>query len=140
MILALIADDTERNLRVVQSLYSEQEPWMVGHDVRDVTDIDGIEPGWVAEADGSFSAPRPPAPAPVLSVSSVQAKIQLRRANLREKVDAAVQEAGGETMDWFTDARTWERNNPNVLAIGKALDLEPTDIDKLFSDAAQISA
>jgi len=74
------------------------------------------------------------------SVTSAQAKIQLRRAGLRDQVDAAIQAAGGEVLDWFTDARVWERSNPNVAAIGAGLKLGDADIDGLFIAASKIAA
>lgn len=99
--------------------------------------------GWVTTDNGNtFSAPAAePAPEPSVptSVTSAQAKIQLRRAGLRDKVDAAIQAADGEVQDWFTDARVWERNNPHVVDIGTGLGLKPADIDALFEAAAQIS-
>ncbi len=98
-----------------------------------------VRDGW--GYDGKvFTAPDD---APVIvpaSVSSAQAKIQLRRAGLRDKIDAAVQAGGGEIMDWFTDARIWERNNPHVAAIGAGLDLKDADIDELFVEASKIAA
>lgn len=108
------------------------------------SDDPAIAEGWSYDAAaGTFSAPPRLEPPPVTvpaSVSSAQAKIQLRRAGLREKVDAAVQAAGGEVSDWFTDARAWDRQNPYVLQLGAGLKLKPADIDALFIAAAQISA
>lgn len=103
--------------------------------------VAGAQIGYEQQKDGSFAAPpdeAPPVSVPA-SISSAQAKIQLRRAGLRDKVDAAVQAAGGEVLDWFTDARTWERTSPYVLALGTSLKLKPADLDKLFKAAAQIS-
>lgn len=98
-------------------------------------DSEGVPEGYadmVAEIETTITVPA--------SVSSAQAKIQLRRAGLRDKVDDAVKSAGGEVLDWFTDARTWERNNPYVASLGNAINLKPSDIDGLFISAALISA
>jgi hypothetical protein len=95
--------------------------------------------GWAWDGE-TFSEPPAPVVAPPASVSSAQAKIQLRRAGLRDKVDAAIQQAGGEVQDWFTDARVWERDNPHVVDIGTSLGLKPADIDALFVEAAKIAA
>lgn len=73
-------------------------------------------------------------------VSSAQAKIQLRRAGLRDRVNETIAQADGEVQDWFTDARTWQRSNPNVVAIGKTLKLSSEKIDDLFREAAKIDA
>jgi hypothetical protein len=103
---------------------------------------DDVDRGWLTKDGGrSFEAPPAPTPEPqpITSVTSAQAKIQLRRAGLRDKVDAAIQAADGEVQDWFTDARVWERDNPHVVDIGTSLGLKPADIDALFEAAAQIS-
>jgi hypothetical protein len=95
--------------------------------------------GWGYDG-AKFTAPTAlPAIVPA-SVSSAQAKIQLRRAGLRDKVDAAVKAAGGEVLDWFTDARVWERDNPHVSEIGSGLNLKDSDIDELFVEASKIAA
>lgn len=98
-----------------------------------------VSEGWSWDGQ-SFSAPTPIAASVPQSVTSAQAKIQLRRAGLRDKVDAAVQAAGGEVLDWFTDARVWERDNPHVADIGTTLKLKNSDIDDLFVEAAKIAA
>jgi hypothetical protein len=133
---------------IVQSESSEADAALNGadgkplFDIRDVSSVDGIEPGWIVNSNGTFSAPPTPPPAPTpasISVTSAQAKIQLRRAGIRDKVDAAIQAADGEVQDWFTDARVWERDNPHVIDIGAGLGLKPADIDALFEAAAQIA-
>lgn len=103
--------------------------------------VEGVEVGWVQQKDGSYAAPSELEVAPVVptSVSSAQAKIQLRRAGLRDKVDAAIKDADGEVQDWFSDARVWERDNQHVIDIGAGLGLKPADIDALFVAAAQIA-
>ena len=99
-------------------------------DAADLTDITGRDPkpeqGWTTTDGGKTFAAPPPAPdatTPV-SVTSAQAKIQLLRTpgsadgkTLLDDVTAAVQKAGGEVAIWFTDARTWERNNHDVAQI-----------------------
>ncbi|TXN33889.1 hypothetical protein [Methylobacterium sp. WL19] len=110
-------------------------------DARDVTDVEGIEPGWLVDEDGAYSAPEAPAPAEIIpDVSSAQAKIQLSRASFLVPVKAAVEALGGEAEIWFTDARTWQRNNPYVAELGGVVGLSPTEIDDLFREAAKIDA
>ncbi|MGX7707966.1 hypothetical protein [Methylobacterium sp. Gmos1] len=100
-----------------------------------------VKPGDLYDAQTkTWSSPPPPPPLPIPDVSSAQAKIQLRRAGLRDKVDAAIKAADGEVQDWFSDARTWQRTNPHVVAIGAALDLTSDEIDALFRQAAAIAA
>jgi hypothetical protein len=132
---------------------TEEQAAMIGvggkpmFDIRDVSSVADISIGWIANADGSFSAP--PAPAAIVpsSVTSAQAKIQLLRTpgsatgkTLLDDVTAAVQAKGGEINIWFTDARTWDRNNPYVAQLGSSLKLNAATIDGLFTAAAQISA
>jgi len=81
-----------------------------------------------------------PAPLPVPDVSSAQAKIQLSRAKFLSAVKDTVAEIGGEVEIWFTDARTWQRNNPHVNEIWAGLNLSPAEIDNLFREAAKIDA
>jgi hypothetical protein len=135
MTVALIKD------RAVLALYPEQEGWMDLFDVRDVTDVIGIEPGWLVDEDGAYSAPEVPTPAdPIPDVSSAQAKIQLSRAGFLLPVKASVEALGGEAEIWFTDARTWQRNNPYVAELGGAVGLSSSEIDELFREAAKIDA
>lgn len=81
------------------------------------------------------------------SVSSAQAKIQLARTpgsadgkTLLDDVTDAAKGAGIEAQIWFTEARTWERNNPYVASLSKGLKLKTADVDQLFISAAQIAA
>lgn len=97
----------------------------------------------VAEGDlyvkGKFKKPPPP-PEPVpVSISAAQAKIQLRRAGLRDKVEAEVAKADDDIKDWYALAGVWDRANPYVAAIGTQLDLDEAAIDDLFRQAAQIA-
>lgn len=99
--------------------------------------------GDVWDASAEMWAP-PPAPAkpPVADITRAQAKIQLRRAGLRDKVEAAVAAAGGEIADWYAEAAVWQRSSPYIAHIGGVLSppLSAEDIDDLFSQASQIQA
>lgn len=78
--------------------------------------------------------------ADVADVSSAQAKIALIRAGHMPAVRAAVAAASEETQVWFSDARTWQRHNASVVAVGASLGLSDSEIDALFRDAAAIAA
>lgn len=126
---------------LVYELFEVDPKFGDGFDVRDVSKVKGIAAGWSANTDGTYSAPEPVPSTPFIpDVSSAQAKIQLRRAGLRDKVDAAIKDADGEVQDWYSDARTWQRTNPYVTQIGGALGLKDADIDALFVEAAKIAA
>ena len=100
-----------------------------------------VRPGDLYDAQAAAFSPAPPPPdGPVPDVSSAQAKIQLGRAGHLAAVKAAVDQAGGEVAIWYSDARTWQRQNPYVVAIGKALGLSADDMDALFRAAAAIQA
>ena len=97
----------------------------------------------VAEGDlyakGRFKKP-PAQPEPVPpSISAAQAKIQLRRSGLRERVEAKIAEADDEVKDWYALAGVWERGNTYVTQIGQLLDLDDSAIDDLFRQALKIS-
>lgn len=80
-----------------------------------------------------------PVPATVPErVTRAQAKIQLYRAGLLEQVETEVQAAGGETLLWYIEAATWERQNPHVLTLASRLGLTDEQVDQLFIDAEQI--
>ncbi|GEP09798.1 hypothetical protein [Methylobacterium gnaphalii] len=94
---------------------------------------------------GSFSKPQPP-PATVPSiVSSAQAKIQLTLTpgktdgkSLFDDAKALVDQADVQTQIWFSDARTWMRDNVYVNQIAAALGLSSSVVDELFTSAATI--
>lgn len=116
--------------------------------VVDVTDVPDIAQGWVAHADGTYSAPTyfTPAPAPgATTLTPAQARIQLFRTpgsapgkTLLDDVTAAVTAAGGQIAIWFAEALSWDRHSPYVAAIGKTLKLSAEQIDSLFASAAKI--
>lgn len=77
------------------------------------------------------------------SVTSRQGMEQLIRSGLDEQVDDAI---NGITdlverklaRNWLDKASIWERNNPQLLAIGNALGLSTQDVDSLFIQAATL--
>lgn len=77
------------------------------------------------------------------SVTSRQGMEQLIRSGLDEQVDDAIN-AITDPVDrklarnWLDKASIWERNNPQLLAIGNALGLSTQDVDSLFIQAATL--
>jgi hypothetical protein len=105
---------------------------------------DEAQPGWVADADGRYSAPPRQAPS-VPDVDAVYALIQLSRTKTKDgKSDlltaarALVTDAGGELQVWFERAQRWMRADPHVAQIAKALNLSSDDVDALFIAASKI--
>lgn len=105
-----------------------------------------VEGGYEVDApDELYQALNAEHPAPPLavprSVSSAQAKIALKRTGFLTAARSALEAMGDEEVSiWFTDARTWERNNPYISEVGKAISLSDAEIDDLFRQAAQIAA
>jgi hypothetical protein len=114
----------------------------VGEREHRCTDEQYADPAaWMLKDGQIVAAPPRPEPVPP-EISRAQAKIQLRRANLRAAVDDAVTKAGGEVADWYAEASTWRRDSPYIAEIGSALTppLDAAAIDTLFRDAAKIAA
>ncbi|WP_198361379.1 hypothetical protein [Halomonas sp. N3-2A] len=75
------------------------------------------------------------------SVSSRQGMEQLIRSGLDEQVDSAINGITDPVerklaRNWLDKASVWERNNPQLLAIGGALGLTSVDVDALFIGAS----
>lgn len=62
----------------VHALYTVHEPWMPDYDIRDVSGVAGIEPGWEAKPDGSFAPVAPPD----LSVADLVACVEAIHASV----------------------------------------------------------
>lgn len=77
------------------------------------------------------------------SVTSRQGMEQLIRSGLDEQVDDAINGITDSVerklaRNWLDKAGVWERNNPQLLAIGNALGLSKQDVDSLFIQAATL--
>ena len=77
------------------------------------------------------------------SVTSRQGMEQLIRSGLDEQVDDAINGINDSVerklaRNWLDKASVWERNNPQLLAIGNALGLSKQDVDSLFIQAATL--
>ncbi|WFE73115.1 hypothetical protein P8S55_08450 [Halomonas sp. M1] len=74
------------------------------------------------------------------AVTSRQGMEQLIRSGLDEQVDDAINGITDPVerklaRNWLDKASIWERNNPQLLAIGNALGLSKQDVDSLFIQA-----
>jgi UDP-N-acetylmuramoylalanine-D-glutamate ligase len=72
-------------------------------------------------------------------VSMAQARVALRRAGLLEAVQAAVSQAGGETLDAWEYATQVSRHSALVTALAGALGLSTQQVDDLFRAAEGIT-
>lgn len=77
-------------------------------------------------------------PASPVLVTPRQARLALLEAGLLDQVQAAVTAAGGATQIAWEYATVLDRNDALIVSIGTALDLSPSQIDALFTQAATL--
>lgn len=73
-------------------------------------------------------------------VSRFQARAALLAAGLLPQVEAAVAAADPVTQMAWADAIEFRRNSPTIAALASAIGLTDTQLDDLFTAAAQIQA
>jgi hypothetical protein len=86
---------------------------------------------WLAEGN----TPEPadvPAPPPIQPISPRQIRMALTRADLRTYVEAAVLAGGQDLKDWWEFSTSFERLNPQVIAMGEDLGKTPEELDDLW--------
>ena len=71
-------------------------------------------------------------------ITPIQGRIALKRAGLIESVEAAIQQANGETQIWWEYAALWHRNHPLLNALASSLGLTSDQVDDLFRTAGAI--
>lgn len=84
-----------------------------------------------------------PPPRPVVvpvptSVSPRQIRQALTRAGLRASVELAVGAGDQDTKDWYEFSTSFERNNPQVTAMGQLLGVSASSLDELWILAATL--
>lgn len=82
--------------------------------------------------------PEPVVPAVPTSVSPRQIRQALTRAGLRTAVEAAVATGDQDTKDWYEFSTAFERNNPQVTAMGISLGVSEASLDDLWILAATL--
>ena len=90
----------------------------------------GSVPITEAEADALRPAP---ATAPIAPISPRQIRMALTRAGLRSTVEAAVAAGNQDLKDWWEFSTSFERNNPQVVAMGTALGQTSGQLDALWT-------
>lgn len=88
----------------------------------------------------AYTPPPPPVPA---SVSPRQIRQALNRVpygsgTLRQAVEAAVAAGDQDTKDWWEFATEFQRDNPEVLAMGQGLGVTPAELDALWTLAGSL--
>ncbi len=88
--------------------------------------------GWSYDG-ATFSPPAPVVtPKVIPPVSPRQIRQALSRVNLRNAVETTVSVADRDTKDWWEFATSFDRNHPQVLAMGVALGQSEKQLDDLF--------
>lgn len=72
------------------------------------------------------------------SISPLQGRLALKRANLLDAVEAAIVQANGETQIWWEYATLWHRTHPLLNALATSLGLTSQQVDDLFIVAGAI--
>lgn len=86
---------------------------------------------WLAEGNTPEAADVPPSP-PIQPISPRQIRMALTRADLRTYVEAAVLAGDQDLKDWWEFSTSFERLNPQVIAMGEALGKTPEELDNLW--------
>lgn len=95
--------------------------------------------GSVRITDEEAEALRPvPPPPPISPISPRQIRQALTRAGLRASVEAAVASGDQDLKDWYEFSTAFDRQNPQVTAMGVALDVSPTSLDELWALGATL--
>ena len=95
--------------------------------------------GCVQITDVEAEALRPvPPPAPIAPISPRQIRMALTRAGIRAAVEAAVAAGDQDLKDWYEFSTTFERLNPQVAAMGAALNQSAAQLDALWALGATL--
>lgn len=95
--------------------------------------------GCVPITDEEAEALRPvPPPPPIAPISPRQIRQALTHTGLRASVEAAVAAGDQDLKDWYEFSTTFERLNPQVVAMGEALSVSPSSLDDLWALGATL--
>lgn len=74
---------------------------------------------------------------PALTISRKQGRLMLLQMGLLTQVEALVQSAGTTAVISY-DADTWHRNDPVLVQLAAALEIDETQLAELFYQASKI--
>jgi hypothetical protein len=94
-----------------------------------------IKDGW---EDISSSWPPPSPPPPIPDVTAVQIRLELNRVGLRAQVEAAVAAGSQDLKDKWQFGNIFSSTDPDIQAMATALGLNQTELDVLFTNAANL--
>ena len=81
---------------------------------------------------------QPASAAPIAPISPRQIRQALTRAGLRTAVETAVAAGDQDLKDWYEFSTAFERLNPQVTAMGAALNVSSADLDQLWALGASL--
>jgi hypothetical protein len=88
----------------------------------------------ITEEEAEALRPLPPPPPPSIEpISPRQIRMALTRVGLRTLVESAVATGNQDLKDWWEFSTSFERLNPQVIAMGEALEQSQQDLDNLWS-------
>ena len=79
-----------------------------------------------------------PQPAPIAPISPRQIRQVLTKTGLRAAVEGAVAAGDQDLKDWWEFSTTFERLNPQVVAMGAALGQSDAHLDSLWALGASL--
>lgn len=82
--------------------------------------------------------PYDPPPPDIVPVSPRQIRQALSNVGLRTAVELAIAASNQDTKDWYEYGTSFERNHPQVIKMGVALGVSPSDLDNLWLLAATL--
>ena len=91
---------------------------------------------WLAA--GNAPQPADPTIVSIPSCSPRQIRQALTASGLRTAVESAVAAGSQDLKDWWEFSTTIERNHPEVIAMGSALEQTPEQLDALFTSGATL--
>ena len=91
---------------------------------------------WVYQ--GGRPLPADPEPVIIPPISPRQIRMALSRAGLRTAVESAVAGGDQDLKDWYEFSTAFERNNPQVIAMGEALGQSSEALDALWQLGATL--
>lgn len=120
--------------KVSDESFAESQGWVVSNTAKIG---DAYDP-----QTGEFTTPVEPEKIPT-SVSDRQGVQQLIIEGLDDQVETAIDNISDTTerkltRNWYQRAKTWERDNQQLLSLTNALGLTDQQIDDLFKDASKL--
>jgi hypothetical protein len=99
---------------------------------------EAIANGWENVTGSWPPPPPPPSPPPIPDVTAVQIRLELNRVGLRAQVEAAVAAGSQDLKDKWQFGNIFSSTDSDIQAMATALGLNQTELDVLFTNAANL--